>query len=214
MATAGPRDDGGRPTRQISPLSPWKTPARAYDRLCNLSKDVTKRAGRSLSHGERVGVRGYGLSIARIRSPWSLSPGAFVVRRKGSRPDRRPDATAMPLSRSSLWGEGVRPICEVMSFHTDKPYPLTLFPLPMGEETGCDLNVIFSSPLPWQRGRDANVASLSHSRSNRGVAKAVEPEPPSLPAQESRGQERAGAHASQAPTRVDRAPAPNQPAVV
>ena len=115
-----------------------------------------------------------------------------------------------PLPWGEGGGEGVRTIGVAMSRLIESAHPLTLVPLPMGEGTGCDLNVLFSSALP----RDGAVMLLSQRCSNRGVAKAVVPESPSLPAQKSRGHERASAHASWAPSPEDRAPAPNQPAVV
>jgi hypothetical protein len=189
MATAGPRDDGVSPHGK-QPPSPGTTSAKAYDRLGNLSEDVARYVGRSLSHGRPLrNWRGTAVRLGNERCHTPKTP---------------------PLPWGEGGGEGVRTIGVAMSRLIESAHPLTLVPLPMGEGTGCDLNVLFSSALP----RDGAVMLLSQRCSNRGVAKAVVPESPSLPAQKSRGHERASAHASWAPSPEDRAPAPNQPAVV
>ena len=49
-----------------------------------------------------------------------------------------PPGGLLPLPWGECGGEGVRPIREAMGSRMDRPYPITLVPLPTGEETGGD----------------------------------------------------------------------------
>jgi hypothetical protein len=85
----------GASRRSARPLSQGRVLRKSTSRLCGLNAGVSRRSERSLSHWERVGVRGYGLSIGHTPSPWSLSPW-----------ERGPDATEA-IFRRAFRGERV-----------------------------------------------------------------------------------------------------------
>jgi electron transfer flavoprotein alpha subunit len=122
------------------------------------SDGVASSVESPLSHGERVGVRGYGLSvghdltspIARTPSPWSLAPWRVLRNWHGSR-------LRSPLPRGEGQGEGVCPI--------DSPPPLTPTLSPWERERPERLerpvfrsqrqDVGFRRTLPLERGPEA-----------------------------------------------------------